>query len=107
MSTLKLKDIPGIGMVTEQTLNGLGVNTGGDINYFLAEIFVSYSETFFEFIVKASIGISRNYHEDRDSHLAKKSISLSRSFRSITRYEQFKDKIEEIAIDLAKKTDDD
>ena len=61
--------------------------TKRDIRNFLAEIFICYSETFFEFITKASLGISRNRHEDKDFHLAKKSISLSRSFRSITRYE--------------------
>lgn len=32
MDDLKLKDIPGVGMVTEQTLNGLGVHKGKDIS---------------------------------------------------------------------------
>ena len=87
MSDKKLRDIPGIGHVTEQTLNGLGIIVGSDIENHMVEVYINFSETFFEFLQKAGQGISRNLHEERKDGVNKKSISYSKSFRSITRYE--------------------
>jgi nucleotidyltransferase/DNA polymerase involved in DNA repair len=87
MDDKKLRDVPGIGSVTEQTLNGLGIHTCADVKTHLVEIYLNYSETFFEFITKASLGISRNKHETDSGLLAKKSISFTKSFRVITRRE--------------------
>lgn len=55
----------------------------------MVEIYLNFSETFFEFIVKASMGISRNKHELAASDLTKKSMSFTLSFRAISRPEQF------------------
>jgi nucleotidyltransferase/DNA polymerase involved in DNA repair len=87
MADKKMRDVPGVGHVTEQTLNGLGVHSCLDIENHLVEIYMNYSETFFEFIVKASMGIGRNKHNELESDLKKKSISFTLSFRSITRFE--------------------
>jgi len=54
MGDMALRDVPGIGSVMEQTLNGLGVEKVKNIEGHLAEIYVSFSEVFFEFIAKAS-----------------------------------------------------
>lgn len=62
MHDKKMRDVPGVGHVTEQTLNGLGVHSCADIENHLVEIYINYSETFFEFITKASMGIGRNNH---------------------------------------------
>jgi len=50
--------------VTEQILNGLGIMSVEGIKDHLVEIYINFSEAFFEFISKASLGISRNIHEE-------------------------------------------
>ena len=87
MQDKKLRDVPGIGSVMEQTLNGFGIHTCKDIENHLAEVYINFSEQFFEFLCKASHGIGRNRHDESDSKLAKKSISFTKSFRSISRFE--------------------
>ena len=62
MHDKKMRDVPGVGHVTEQTLNGLGVHSCADIEHHLVDIYMNYSETFFEFITKAALGIGRNNH---------------------------------------------
>jgi hypothetical protein len=63
MDDKKLRDIPGVGHVTEQILNGLGIYISKDIEEHLVEIFINFSEAFFEFITKSSMGISRILHD--------------------------------------------
>ena len=48
---------------------------------------VCVTENQFEFLVRAALGISRARHEVTD--IAKKSISVSKSFKPITRKEQY------------------
>jgi len=85
MRERKIREIPGIGGVQEQLLAGIGVNSCPDIIEKAAEIFCCVSEHQFEFLVKASLGISRREHETTD--ITKKSISISKSFRPISRKE--------------------
>lgn len=87
MNDKKMRDVPGVGHVTEQTLNGLGVHACSDIENHLVEIYMNYSETFFEFITKASMGIGRNTHNILEEDIKKKSVSFTLSFRAITRFE--------------------
>lgn len=106
MDERSLKDIPGIGGVTEQTLNGLGITQSKDIRNYLVEIYINFSEGFFEFLSKASLGISRNRHE-QDNTALKKSLSFSRSFRPITRLEQFSTRLTALAKQMADKVEED
>jgi nucleotidyltransferase/DNA polymerase involved in DNA repair len=90
MEDKKLSDIPGVGSVKEQTLNGLGIMTCKDVQNHLEEIYLNFSETFYEFIVKASLGISRNRHDEKlEDELKKKSLSFAKTFRGqlISRFE--------------------
>lgn len=81
MEDKKLSDIPGVGSVKEQTLNGLGIMTCKDVQNHLEEIYLNFSETFYEFIVKASLGISRNRHDEKlEDELKKKSLSFAKTF---------------------------
>ena len=53
--------------------------------------------------MKASMGISRCIHEDDSGVLAKKSISVAKSFKVISRLEQFHDKMVKLSFNLADK----
>ncbi len=66
---------------------GLGINTCKDILEKAADIYINFTENAFEFLVKASMGISRCNHEDDAGLLAKRSISFCKSFRAISRYD--------------------
>ena len=81
----KVRDIPGVGKVQEQTLIGLGIKTVEDILAHAPELFINYTENAFEFLLKAAMGISRCSHEEDAGSIAKKSISFCRSFRPISR----------------------
>ena len=60
--------------------------TCADVKDHLVEVYLNFSENFYEFLSKASIGISRNRHED-DASVIKKSLCVAETFRAITRYE--------------------
>lgn len=85
MKERKVREIPGVGGVQEQLLAGIGVVTCTDIQEKATEIFCCFTENQFEYLVKASFGISRREHETTD--ITKKSISISKSFRPISRKE--------------------
>ena len=52
-----------------------------DVQNHLEEIYLNFSETFYEFIVKASLGISRNRHDEKlEDELKKKSLSFAKTF---------------------------
>ena len=87
MSPKKVREVPGIGKVHEQILIGLDVNTCEDILTKAADIYINFTENAFEFLVKAAMGISRCNHEDDTGMLAKRSISFSKSFKVISRFE--------------------
>ena len=59
MSDRKARDIPGVGSMLEQILAGLEITTCNDIFDKATEIYLSLSEHQFEFLIKASLGISR------------------------------------------------
>ncbi len=94
MKERKVRDIPGVGSVQESLLAGIGIVSCQDILEKAAEIYVSVTEHQFEFLVKASLGIARAQHEVSD--IAKKSVSVSKSFRPISRKDQFVTRINDI-----------
>jgi hypothetical protein len=70
-------------------LIGLGINCVGDILSKAVELYLNFTETNFEFLVKAAMGISKCMHDEDTSYMQKKCISACKSFRSITRLDQF------------------
>ena len=106
MSEKKVREVPKIGKVYEQVLIGLGINTCSDILEKALDIYINFTENAFEFLVKAAMGISRCTHEDDAGLLAKKSISFSKSFKVISRHEQFREKLEGLARQLSEKCDE-
>lgn len=95
MSERTVRDIPGVGGVLETQLAGLGIVTCSDVLKKAPEIYTCFNQNQFEFLLKASLGISRCQHEVRD--LTKRSISISKTFRAITRKDQFIYRFKDIA----------
>lgn len=89
----------------EQTLNGLGIVYCRDVKHRLMHLYLNFSENFFEYITKASMGMAKIEHDPLDTQ-DKKSLCIMKSFRLITRFDQFKSKISELASKLAKKADE-
>lgn len=103
MAERKARDIPGVGSVLEQILAGLNVTTCKEIYEHATEIYLSLTELQFEFLVKASLGISRQMHDESAGNVAKRSISISKSFKVISRKEQYMQRIEEMVDTLVVK----
>ena len=94
MAEKKVRDIPGVGGVLEQQLSGIGVLTCKDIIEKAAELYICLNENQFEFLIKAANGISRHLHNESSGSIARRSMSLSKSFCTISRKEQYQFKIE-------------
>lgn len=70
MKDLHVRKIPGIGRMTELVLSSLDILTCSDIIEKAVEVHLSFSEKTTYFLLRASLGISRNFHEiddDEDS----------------------------------------
>jgi len=63
---MEVRKIPGIGRMTELTLNGLGVRTCNDVIKKAAEILIAFKEGTARFLISCALGISRCYHEEAD-----------------------------------------
>ncbi len=87
MAERKARDIPGVGGVLEQMLAGMEIQTCQHIYEKATEIYLCLSEHQFEFLVKASLGISRQTHDESAGNVAKRSVSVSKSFKVISRKE--------------------
>lgn len=94
MADKKVREIPGVGSVLEQQLAGIGVLTCKDIIAKATELYICLNDNQFEFLQKAAIGISRHIHNESAGSIAKRSISLSKSFIAISRKEQYIAKLE-------------
>ena len=103
MTPKKVRDIPGVGSVQEQILIGLGINTVEEILQFAPDIYINFTENAFEFLVKAAMGISRCTHDEEAGLMSKRSISFCKSFRAISRMDQFLNKIQSLSEKLADK----
>jgi hypothetical protein len=69
MRPKKVRDIPGVGKVQEQMLIGLDINCVGDILNKAVELYLNFTETNFEFLVKAAMGISRCMHDEDANYM--------------------------------------
>ena len=67
------------------------------------EIYVAFSELSFLFLLRSALGVARNFHKEDDDDGIQKSISVSKTFRTIRRKAEFVAKIYEIAEDLERR----
>ena len=103
MAEKKVREIPGVGGVLEQQLAGIGVFTCSDIIEKATELYLCFNDNQFEFLQKAAVGIARHQHTDGAGSIAKRSISLSKSFNTISRKEQYIHKLEVMCAQLAQR----
>lgn len=87
MRKLSVRKIPGIGRMTELVLASLDVYSCEDVLNKAVEIQICFSEKTSYFLLRAALGISRNYHEEEDEDACQKSISTSSTFRPIATLE--------------------
>ena len=98
---LFLLKIGGIGSVSEQLLNGVGVNTCGDLYQKRAEIKLLFSNLNFEFYMEASQGIgdtSLQSVEEREQ----KSVGVEKTFKDTSDKETLMEICHSLCRDLAK-----
>ncbi|WWC89166.1 uncharacterized protein L201_004084 [Kwoniella dendrophila CBS 6074] len=104
MRDLPVRKIPGFGRVTERCLEGLGVETCGDIYSHRAELLVMDHWFGFRGLCKAYLGIADNSvapgkREER------KSVGVERTFREKTNDEDILNELASIAEELEKDLD--
>ncbi|CDW81824.1 dna polymerase iv kappa [Stylonychia lemnae] len=105
VNKLSVRKIPGIGRMTELVLQQFEIYTCQQVIEKATEIHLIFSEKTSYFLIRAALGISRNFHEEDDDDACQKSISVSTTFSPIHKLEQFKEKIKEICEDLAQRMD--
>lgn len=64
MKDLPVRKIPGVGKVNEHILSGLNIYSCYDLVEKATEVFVTFTDFAFEFLVKSALGIARCVHED-------------------------------------------
>jgi DNA polymerase kappa len=89
MNELSVRKIPGIGRMTELILASLGIYKCSDIIQMAPEIYSSFTERTSHFLFRAALGISRNFHEEDDDESCQKSISISSTFKAISKLSNY------------------
>lgn len=93
MQDLPVRKLLGIGKVNEHILHGLGIMTCKDLYEKAAEVFVTFTDVAFDFMVKSALGIGRILHEVNEGAVAQRSMGVFTTFKTIHRQEQFIDKL--------------
>jgi DNA polymerase kappa len=62
MKDMPVRKIPGVGKVNEHILSGLNIYTCKDLVEKATEVYVTFTEWAFEFLVKCALGISKCIH---------------------------------------------
>ncbi|CAO0799636.1 unnamed protein product [Mucor circinelloides] len=94
---LRVRQIPGVGRVTERVLDALGVRTCGDIYPHRAVLYKLLSPISFQFMLKSYLGIgSTTFNTDAD----RKSMSTERTFSAMSDPEELFKKVKELSVML-------
>ncbi|EIW70473.1 hypothetical protein TREMEDRAFT_68079 [Tremella mesenterica DSM 1558] len=101
MRDLPVRKIPGFGRVTERCLEGLGVETCGDIYTKRADLLAMDHWFGFQGLCKAHLGIADNKVEPGKRE-ERKSVGCERTFRDKTDNEDIMNTLTEIAEELGK-----
>ena len=67
MKDLPVRKVPGVGKVNEHILAGLNIYNCKDLIEKATEVYVTFTEYAFEFLIKCALGISRCIHEHNNS----------------------------------------
>jgi len=74
MAALPIRKLPGVGKKNEQILAGMGIKLCPDTLDKAVDIAINFTPNAFDFLVRSSLGIAKNVHEDAG---IKKSINVS------------------------------
>ncbi|KAH9600388.1 DNA polymerase [Trypanosoma melophagium] len=89
MKDLPVRKVPGIGRSTECILQGLGINTLGDIYERRVELCYILTEKMFRFLLASSLGVmswmeaGTNESNDRTTEAERKSVGQERTFTKL------------------------
>jgi DNA polymerase kappa len=97
MMDLPVRKVPGIGKVNEHILAGLNIYCCKDLVEKATEVYVTFTEWAFQFLVKSALGIGKVMHEKDDGVVAQRSMGVSCTFKPIHRYNQFLEKMFKLA----------
>ena len=101
MKDLPVRKLPGVGKVNEHILTGLNIYNCKDLIEKATDVYATFTEWAFEFLVQSALGISRCIHENERYDISQqKSMGVSATFKPIHRYGQFVDKIIQLAEEL-------
>ena len=100
MNKLPIRKIPGVGKINEQILNGLGIQGCKDCMERAVEISINFTDNAFDFLIRSSLGIARNIHEDAG---LKKSINCSETFQPLSEREHIKGKLLALVKELSER----
>jgi DNA polymerase kappa len=64
MKDLPVRKLPGVGKVNEHILAGLNIYSCKDLIEKATEVYATFTEWAFEFMVQSALGISRCIHEN-------------------------------------------
>lgn len=96
---LKLRNIPGVGRVTERVLESLGVKTCGDIYPRRALLYKLLSPISFQFMLRSYLGLGNtSFNPDEE----RKSMSVERTFSAMSDETELCQKLKELSIHLEK-----
>jgi DNA polymerase kappa len=98
LKTLSVRRVPGIGKVTERVLQSLSIGTCSDAFDKRVELSLLFSKCAFDFLLRTSMGIgSTTVGVD----WTRKSMSVERTFRTLSNREELLQKLTELADKLA------
>lgn len=105
---LRIRKVPGIGRVMEKILNGLEIDTCGDMKSQLVLLYKLFSETSFNFLLYTALGLGETSLKSTSSELQldRKSISVERTFNTMSRYGEMQEKLNELSELLATDLDE-
>ncbi|PHZ10274.1 IMS-domain-containing protein [Rhizopus microsporus ATCC 52813] len=90
---LKVRQIPGVGRVTERVLEALGVHTCNDIYAKRAILYKLLSPAHFQFLLKSCLGLGTTIF---DTESERKSVGVERTFSPISDPNQLYQKLHEL-----------
>lgn len=97
MMDLPVRKVPGIGKVNEHILAGLNIYSCKDLVEKATEVYVTFTEWAFQFLVKSALGIGKVMHEKDEGVVSQRSMGVSCTFKPIHRYNQFLEKMFKLA----------
>ena len=101
MRDLPVRKLPGVGKVNEHILAGLNIYYCKDLVERATDVYATFTEWAYEFLIKSALGVARVMHEvDDKGVVGQRSMGVSSTFKPIHRYGQFVDKISQLAAEL-------